>query len=113
MVKRSIEWPFLVVTMLAFAAVGCSSGSEGENGDAGSGDCTDNLDIIGGFGEKYHCWVEDACSEENELVFFDIRIDPDDQDPSDGQDYTFCQTGGFGPLCIEDPPGTDRGRQGR
>ncbi len=103
MLKRLNEWCLLAVTIATLSAMGCSSGSEAENGD---GDCADNVDIAGGFGEKYHCWVEDACSEENVLIFLDIRIDPDDQDPSDGQDYTFCQTGGFGPLCIEDPPGT-------
>ena len=106
----------LAAAVAALAAGGCSSssgdggggagGDGGSGGSAGSGGCSNNLDIAGGFEERYNCETDGVCTDDDVTIYLDIRLDPNDQDPSDGVDYTFCQTGGLGPLCIEDPPGT-------
>lgn len=123
---RVSEMRGLVLVAVILAAgwsMGCSS-SPADNGDAGSGgaggtagaggsagtggtpSCQNNLDISGGFDERFNCATDGVCTEVNTLIFLDIRLDETDDDPSDGTDYTFCETGGLGPLCIEDPPGT-------
>jgi hypothetical protein len=119
-----IRCALAIGAVLALSLSGCSSGSDDETGDGGSpgtggapgtggtpgtggsGGCAGNLDIAGGFEERYNCETDGVCTDDDVTIYLDIRIDGDDQDPSDGQDYTFCQTGGLGPLCIEDPPGT-------
>lgn len=104
--------------VLAFCCVSCATsaadGEGGGNGNGGAGgdggDCmtSEHLDISGGYAERYNCASEGICTEKDVTIYLDIRPDPDDTDLSDGKDYTFCETGGLGPLCIEIPeqPGT-------
>lgn len=94
----------LVLSMTALAAIGvggCSSDSGDDEGD----DC-DSFDIEGGYEERYSCETDGVCTETDVTFYIDIRPDPNDTNPADGTDYTFCETSGLGPLCIEDPPGT-------
>ena len=85
-------------------------GSNGDGGTGGDGGCmtSEHFDISGGYTERYNCASEGICTETDVTFYLDIRPDPDDTDLSDGKDYTFCETGGLGPLCIEIPeePGT-------
>lgn len=47
-----------------------------------------------------------VCTDQDVTIYLDIRLDASDTNPSDGTDYSFCETSGLGPLCIEEPPGT-------
>lgn len=98
--------------LIAFWCTGCKTSTAsdgGEGGSSGSGGaqgCSPSFDIEGGFEERYSCQTDGVCTEEDVTIYLDIRPDDADDDPSDGKDYMFCETGGLGPLCIEDPPGT-------
>jgi hypothetical protein len=64
------------------------------------------FDISGGFEERFNCDEGGVCVDQDVTIYLQIDRDTSDTDTSDGTDYTFCETGGLGPLCIEDPPGT-------
>ena len=64
------------------------------------------FDISGGFEERFNCDQGGECVDQDVTIYLQINRDTGDTDTSDGTDYTFCETGGLGPLCIEEPPGT-------
>lgn len=99
---------------IALASVGCAPTPAGMNGDGGSngggggggeGGCmtSEHFDISGGYEERYNCASEGVCTEKDVTFYLHITPDPDDTDLTDGKDYTFCETGGLGPLCKEIP----------